>query len=267
MESPVTFASGGILADVSAGIRARQLWLDFGWLDVKLKYRRTVLGPFWMTLSFAVSVAALGLVYSSLFGIDIEDFLPYLACGLAIWTLIASMVVEGCTSFTSAQSLILQYNHPLSVHVLRPITRNAIMFAHTLAVLILLGIVFGVDFSWTSLLAIPAFALILANGLWIGILLGVACARYRDLPQIVMMVINVVFFVTPVFWRKDMLGSRGFIADYNPFYHFVDIFRASLIGDVATAQSWLIVASITVGGSVVTLLVANRHLRRVSYWL
>lgn len=256
-----------VLADWKAGLAHVGYWWRFGLLDIKLRYRRTVLGPFWVTISFAVSAAALTIVYSTLFGISARSFFAYLISGLAIWGLIGGLVTEGCMTFINCAHMIQEHRLPLLSHALRTVVVGFLVFLHNLLVAVAAVLLFGVGVGWATLLTLPGLALVLFNGLWVAVLLGMLCARFRDLPQIVGVLVTVSFFVTPVFWYKTQLGSRAYIADLNPLYAFLELVRSPLLGQLPPARSVLIAALVTVVGWAATLVFATRFQRKLTYWL
>ena len=118
------------LLDLVQGARAFRLWGLLAWQDVRQHYRRSLIGPFWITISMGIMVTALGLLFSTVFNTNLADYLPFLATGLVIWSLIASMVNEGCGTFINAESIIKQIKLPLSTHGYRVACRALIIFAH-----------------------------------------------------------------------------------------------------------------------------------------
>jgi ABC-type polysaccharide/polyol phosphate export permease len=255
------------VADLGEAVRLSRVWLVLGWLDVRLRYRRTVLGPFWMILSFAAVACAMGYIYATLFRVAIADYLPYLIAGLAVWAFLQSMISEGATVFVGASSTILEHRLPLSLHVLRMLTRNTIVFAHSLTVVVLLALLFHVRYGTQALAIIPGIALLVLNGCWFGLLAGMLCTRYRDAAQVVQLLLQLVFFITPVFWRRDMLGARAFVADVNPIFHLIEIVRAPLLGQTAQPSSWIFVGAMTLAGWTITLIAGSIWFKRITYWL
>ena len=256
-----------VLADWKAGLADYKFWWRFGLLDVKLRYRRTLLGPFWLTLSFGVSVMALTLVYSMLFNVTAGTYFTYLIVGLAVWGLISTLLIDGCQTFVKHSQLILQQPLPILVHALRSVVSSFLVFAHNLVIVIIALAVSGVGVSWRTALAIPAIAVILVNGVWVALLLGLICARFRDLPQLVALLVNIAFLVTPVFWYKHMLADRAYFVDLNPLYAFLEFVRSPLLGQLPTPTSVWVVMAATLGGWLLTLLVALRLQPRLTYWL
>jgi ABC-2 type transport system permease protein len=256
-----------VLADWRAGLAGYPFWWRFGLLDIKLRYRRTLLGPFWVTLSFGVSAVALTFVYSMLFKVAAESYFAYLIVGLAVWGLLSTLLIDGCTTFVRHSQLIQQQPLPILAHALRSVVGNFLVFAHNLMVVVIALAVAGVGVGWPTLLAIPALAVILLNGVWFAMLLGMLCARFRDLPQLVAVLVHVAFLVTPVFWYKDMLAGRARFVDLNPLYAFLELVRAPLLGQLPPLMSVQVVLVATIGGWLLTFLVALRLQPKLAYWV
>ena len=267
--APEAAPSQGMLAlhDLVQGARSRHLWGMLGWQDVRRRYRRSVLGPFWLTISMGVLVAALGTLYGMLLRVELVDYAPFLALGFIVWALISGVITEGCTAFIGAEGIIRQVGLPLSVHVYRLIWRNFLILCHNSVVFVIVAAIFGVWPGWAGLLAVPGLALLCLNGIWAGLLLGIICARFRDLPPIAASVVRILFFVTPIIWMPELMPGRAFVLDFNPFYHLVEVVRAPLLGKVPGLGSWLVVLGITVAGGLVAFEFFRRYRWRVAYWV
>ena len=268
---PVPSQTALALADIIEGARASHLWGLLGWQDIRRRYRRSVLGPFWLTISMGVLVAALGTLYGALLKVESAVYVPYLALGFIVWTLVSGLITDGCTAFISAESIIKQTNVPLSVHVYRMVWRNLIIFFHNAAIFVVVAALFAVWSGWTGLLALPGLVLLCLNGIWVGLLLGIVSARFRDVPPIAASVVRILFFVTPIIWMPDLMPGRALmlavVLDFNPFFHFVEIVRAPLLGQAPDLVSWLAATGIAIGGWAVTFALFRRYRRRIAYWV
>lgn len=253
--------------DLLIGMGAMQVWGTLGWHDIRQRYRRSVLGPFWFTLSTAIMVIVLGALYSTLLNQEITDYLPYLAVGLVLWQYLASSVNEGCSAFIGSAYLIKQIRLPLTVHVCRIVWRNFVILLHSLPVVVLLLIAFG-RWPGTEFLLVPlALLLLLLHGVWVGIVLGVLCARFRDIPPIVINLVQVAFFFTPVMWSPEILKDRAWVAEYNPLYHLIEIVRAPIIGRPIHIESWAWSIAFLIIGFGFAQYLLKRYRNRVPYWL
>jgi lipopolysaccharide transport system permease protein len=253
--------------DLIMGIRATRIWGTLGWHDIKQRYRRSVLGPLWFTLSTLIMVAVLGGLYSTLLHQNIRDYLPYLACGLVVWGYIAAVVNEGCTAFIGAGYLIKQMRIPLTVHVCRIVWRNFAIMLHSLPVLVILLMAFGHWPTWEFLLVPFALFLLLLHGVWIGIVLATLCTRFRDIQPIVTNLIQVIFFFTPVMWSPEILKDRAWVAEYNPLYHIIETVRAPLTERPIHANSWEWSIGLLILGFALAQYLMHRSRDRIPYWL
>lgn len=253
--------------DIVQGFRHWPLWRRMGWQDVVLRYRRSMLGPFWLTLSTGIMVVTLGLLYGGIFNISTQEYLPYLTMGLLTWSLITGAVTEGCQTFIDAEWLIRQVDLPLSLYPMRITWRNLIIFLHNAPIFVVMALIFPIPLGWVMLLAIPGLIVLLANVLWCATLLGMLVARFRDLAQIVNSLLQVAFFVTPIFWSPAQMPNRQLLINGNPFYHFIEVVRGPLLGKAPTLLNWEVVLLITVVGHVVTFFFYRRFYGRIAYWI
>jgi ABC-2 type transport system permease protein len=140
--------------DLRQGWHQRALWGHLGWQDIKQRYRRSVLGPLWISISMGVIALGLGILYSLLFQTDITTFLPHVAVGLLIWNFISGCILEGSEVFIANEGLIKFLPAPLSLHVYRLVWRQTLFFLHNLVIWAVLMIVFPHPLSWTLVLAV-----------------------------------------------------------------------------------------------------------------
>ena len=256
------------LADFTEGISAWHMWGRLGWQEIRRRYRRTVIGPFWTTLSLGVFILVLGVVWAKLWNQDTRTYLPFLCAGMLAWSLVSTIITEGGTAFTSGESLIKQLRFPYTILCCSLAWRNLIVFFHNLLIFVAIAVYAGVPINGASLLVVPGLALVWINAIWVATLLGRLCARYRDLQQLITSILQVALFVTPIFFTPDQLGPRfRRIVDWNLMFHYVDIVRSPLLGRTPAAWSWFMVGFATIFGWGITLWTYGRFRRRVPYWL
>jgi len=253
--------------DFREGILSLHVWPTLSWQEIRQRYRRSTLGPFWLTLSMGAMIGGMGPLYGRLLGQDVSSYLPLLAVGIVVWQLLAALINDGCNVFISAEQFIKQMKMPFFMHVMRMVARNAIVFAHNFVVVIIVFLFFPVQTQWWSVLALLGVLAALLNGIWIGALLGLLSARFRDIPQIVSSVVQIAFFLTPVMWTKNMLGRKQWVAELNPFFHYLDVIRAPLLGQLPSIYSWVFVLAFTTFGFAITALVFAKYRSRIAYWL
>lgn len=247
------------------------LWLTLGWRDIRARYRRTYLGPFWTSLSAAVLIFSLGGVYSILWGVDITEFLPYFSAGYLSWQFILSVTNEGGSALLNNHDVIRSLRIPYSIHIMRLLWRNVLVFAHGLVVHVIVLFWLSGGLEWTNLLFFVGLALNLLNGLWVSLLLAIICARFRDIMQVVASVMQVMFFITPIFWPKERVQSEPFVefvlVTVNPMFHLIDVMRQPLIGKVPELETYVFLSLAAFFGIMLTLAFVGKVYKRVAYWV
>jgi ABC-type polysaccharide/polyol phosphate export permease len=261
--SPVEAA----VADLLAGLSKGWMWSAMALQDIKLRYRGSILGPFWLTLSTLIMVAAMGGIYARLFSMDLARYLPFLAIGLVTWQFISSAINDGCQTFLSSQQIIQQARVPFSVHVWRTVCRNLIVLLHSAVILPIVFIIFPTPIDWHIITTVLALAVLTINAFWIALLLGMISARYRDIPPIVASAVQVIFFVTPIFWPPESLGSWQQLLPINPLFAAMDVVRAPLLGTQPLAYSWTSLMLVTLLGSFCTFVAFVKFRSRIAYWV
>jgi len=253
------------IEDLVRSYKTLPMWFHIGTENVKLKYRRSILGPTWLVLTTIIRVLGLGFIYSALFKIPLSEYLPYVAVGLIAWGHISAYIIQGCGVFTKHRKLILNTNLPITSYVFKTIVEELFSFGHQLSILIGIYLLWPFYLNLNIFWAIPAILLIQLNGIWIGIVLGFACSRYRDIPNIVNSLMQLLFLITPVFWMPKLLIEKAVFVDFNPVYHYLRIIRAGLLGETPELTSWLVVVSITIFGCILALGILNRFRYRLAY--
>ena len=245
------------------------LALYLGWQDVKDTYQRSTLGPLWITLGLGIQVATIGLVFGLIFGIDLAVYFPFLAISLILWTFLVSAINESTTAYVSSQQIVKQMYVPSFFPVLRVLSKNAIIFFHNLAIILLVLIVFRINPGVGVVLFIPGLALVLVVIYAVSTVAGVVSTRYRDFPPIISSVLMVSFYLTPIIWMPSSLPEqfRAIILTFNPFYHLMELVRAPLMGGVASGLNWAAATGLAIGVGLFASWVSKKYSWKIVYWL
>lgn len=238
--------------------------------DIRIRYRRSVLGPLWITLSMAISVFSMGFLYSHLFHHNMATYFPFLASGMLAWALISVLITDATEGFISSTGLIKQIKLPYSVYVHRIVWRNFLIFFHNLLIFIPIVIIFHktTHLNFNTLLLIPHLAILYINAFCYGLILAIICARYRDLPQLIKSLIQIIFFLTPVMWSPQLLPDEyQTLILCNPFYDFIELLRAPLIGTTLPGLEYAIIGITTLLGLGVSIILFSKYRARIIYWL
>ena len=262
------------VADLRQGLSQRELWLSLGWQDIKQRYRRSTLGPLWITIATGVMAVALGLLYSILFQIPLAEFLPHVTVGLIMWGFISGCIKEGAEVFIANEGLIKQLPSALSVHVYRLVWRQFLFLCHNLVIWVVLMVVFPRPLGWELLLSVLGLAVLMVNGVWVSMLFGILATRFRDIAPLLDSMVQLLFYMTPIVWTTQTLyeqggqiADRARIAEINPLYHYLEIVRAPMLGQSVDAYHWWVVLACTAVGLLLAFVALRRFRSRVPYWV
>ncbi|MCA1393346.1 ABC transporter permease [Bradyrhizobium sp. IC3123] len=255
--------------DLWLGLFRRELWGRLGWLDVKRRYRRTTIGPFWTSITLAIYTFSVGFVGAALWHQDIFEYLPFLVSGMVVWMLVSSIAMESCNMFIAGQALFRNIRFQYSILAYALVWRNFLVLLHNFVVYFLVVVALKPSLlSFTLLLVFPGLALVILNGVWISLFLGLVCLRFRDVPQLVSSAIQISMLITPLFWPADTLTGvrRILFVESNPLYHVIDVVRGPLVGRVPGAISYVVMIVMCIGGWWLTYAMFKRFRRRIAYW-
>jgi len=243
-------STGGVgeaALDIGRAVKGVQLWASLAFQDIAARYRGSLLGPWWITLTMAALITGMSLLYSQLMHLSLQQYVPWMSCGIVLWGFINSTITEGCESFFAAAPIIRQTSLPLFTFVLRTVVRNVLVLGHNLLIIAAVAVIFHFWREIRPLELLLGAVVVLLNLTWIVTLIALASARFRDVPQIVIAAMQVALFITPVFWRPDQLPGRPVILVFNPFYHLIEVLRAPLVGATASHALAVTLAMAAVG--------------------
>ncbi|MBV9521068.1 MAG: ABC transporter permease [Hyphomicrobiales bacterium] len=260
----------GILGfrDLIDGARQWRLCHLLATADMRRRFARSKLGQFWIMLSSAIYISAIGVVWSQLWRQPAQEILPYVAVGMMVWQLISGIINDATTTLQASNNFFLNQYTSTSAIIYSVIYRNVFIFALNMIFPLLICLGLGVRFTTHSLVSLPGAFLLIICCTWMAIIIAIFCARFRDIVQIVSSIIQIVFFLTPILWKPELLPpeSRA-IVDWNPFAVLISIVRDPLLGRPVPAEYWGAACLLAVGGLLLSLPFYGRFRRRLVYWL
>jgi ABC-type polysaccharide/polyol phosphate export permease len=255
------------LQDVKKSISQYRIWLGLGLLEVKQRYRRSVLGPWWISISKLIFVAAMGKIFSRIFSQNLAEYVPFFTAGFLLWSFISNTINESTDLFKASSGFIKQVKLPYNLYVLKFLTRNIIFLAHNFVVYFLVLWFFKLNPGWNLLLAIPGLLLLIVNIYWISMLVALISTRFRDMVPIINSFLQIMFFVTPISWMPKLLGENSIVVKLNPFVYFLDIVRQPLLGMSPAPISWIVNICMALVGLWLTLSVFSSARARIPFWV
>jgi lipopolysaccharide transport system permease protein len=254
--------------DFIESLKRWQLWWLLGYNDVRQRYRRSRVGQLWITISMGIFVIAIGPVYAILFNTELKEFLPYLTVNIVVWGFISSMINDACTAFIQSDGYIRQERIPKIGFLFRILARNVLILGHNALLIPLVFIAFGKSVGLVVFLAIPGLIIVTVTCLLMALFLATICSRFRDFPQIVANVVQVAFFLTPIFWqRKQILADYHFVVDYNPFASLLSVVSSPILGKVPTMFEYTMCLVMALVVGIVAVPFFARYRARIVYWL
>ena len=255
------------LEELKDGFTSHERWLYMAVQDIKLRYRRSMIGPWWVTISTGVMVMMLGFLWSHIFGADLENYLPFFAVGFVIWGWMSGQILDAAGGYFQFQGIIKQMRLPFPIFTLRLNVRQTIILAHNALIILLVLLFMGQGLNWVSLIAIPNLVLIQLNLTLLSIVVTIFCSRYQDMTQVVNVGTQIIFFFTPILWQVDTLKNRMYLAEMNPIYHWIEMIRAPLLGHLPSMNNYLWSVASLIFLSFLASYYLGRYRSRISYWL
>ncbi|MBU6151876.1 MAG: ABC transporter permease [Chloroflexi bacterium] len=257
------------IADLIEGARGWRSWLFLASEAVKSQYRRTVLGPWWITLQAALFIVGLSVLFGAILDVETSGFLPYVALGWITFNFMAGCVRGATTAFVNAGLSIISARQPLSRLVFRLVMVEFIQLLHNLLIVAVLIIVGWIPVQPASLLAVPAIAVLVLNAIFGTLWLAPLVARFRDVGPIVASALQVLMFFTPIFWTTSSLDTtqKALLLTWNPFAYFVELVREPLLGTSAPIAILAGTALITIANVAIGVVVFARTRSRIPYWV
>lgn len=240
-----------------------------GWQDVRQAYRRSAIGPFWITGGMAVQIGAMGMVFALIFKTPMQEYLPFLATSIILWGYLAGVINDGCLSFINAESIIKQLRIPMYVHVVRTVWKQLATLAHNFAILPFVFLVVWKGVSWSAFAFLPGLLLLTINVAWIAFLLAMLSARFRDIPQVVTSVMTILYFVSPVMWQPSLIPPEAahILLGFNPMYHLLQIVRLPILGQLPTLENWLLSLGFALAGWLAVYFAMRKFKTQIAYWV
>ena len=258
---------GEALDDIMAGFAKWRIWVALSWQEFIATYRRSFFGLAWVILSFAGFVFVKLVIFSSLIATDDAKFYnAYLLVGLYLWIYFSTVMNSAPDTFISASGWIRSEPLPFSIYILKAIMREFYNFALTFAVVIaaFLDLNFPIhERGWLSLFAVVFFFM---NAFAIKLLIGLVSARFRDIAHFIKALMLPLMFLTPIFWLPSQMPGLMKYLWWNPFYHYLEIFRMPLLTGEFPMQSWIFVSIVFAIVSLSAFLLFARFRQRIVFW-
>jgi len=243
-------------------------WLYLSYYDIYKRYRRSKLGQVWIVLSTIVLTLSISLIYSKLFGLNFLDYFIFLVQSLCLWIFIKETIQDSLNVFYQNKIFLLneKWNH--LIMIFRVLLRNIIIYGHNLIIIIILNIFFSKEFSSFGLLIFFLNFFLIIPFLFSVCLIGsIFVTRFRDLEIIISNFLQLLFFITPILYKKTFLGSYDWIVDYNIIAIIMHFVNCPLTLEFPSFVTYVIIFTISAIFITFSAVLYNLKKKRINYWL
>ncbi|WP_306250411.1 ABC transporter permease [Parvularcula sp. IMCC14364] len=253
--------------DIWSGLLQWRLWTALSKEDLRQRYQRTVFGVAWLFLSFGMFVLVKVVIFERLSNVQDISFAVFLCSGFLVWQFITGSISEGCVIFMSSSNWLKGTKIPISVFIFQSITGNLVTFFFSSIIVAAVVVWQGVDITPVMFWTIPALLIFIINAVWVHLFLGCICARFRDLQHFISSVMRIMLFLTPILWVPTSMGRLGEYVWWNPFTHYLEIFREPILRGEVPVGSWIVVLCITVVGWALGVTLYALCRRKIIFWI
>jgi ABC-type polysaccharide/polyol phosphate export permease len=259
-------------ADFNRSWKERNSWMLAAVRVLGNRYKRTYLGPWWITFSSLLFILGLSQLRIGLRGGDLKESLSYVGLGFIIFGLIIGGIQSGASVFAGGGDAMLTSRLPISSLILRNNFEQVLDFLHDAVAILVIIIVFDIAFSWRWIESLIAVALIVLSGIGVGMWLGPLANRFRDVGPLISAFTRILFFLTPIFWSIDMVSENGreYLAWYNPITYQLLAFRDPILGSIHNPPIGIsplgITAILALVNLVLGFIVFSKYRTRQVYW-
>ena len=255
--------------DLSDSIKKIVLPLTLGKQDIGLRYKRSILGPFWITINILILSSCLSFVFGFILKQDLKILFPHLFFGLIFWNFLTQTINDGCIVFSGNAHMLQQVKIPYIILIFRVLIRNTYILIHNAITFPIIIFIFNVNVNLNLFLFLPNFLLVLLLLFFLCIIIGIFNARFRDVENIVQNLLNVCFYLTPIFWSLDLLkdSKYQFLIVLNPFYHLLELLRAPFLGLSVSLINYLFVICLTIILFTFAMYLFLKFKKRIVYWI
>ena len=256
------------IKDYSDGLKKYEIFKTLAVFDLIQKYRRSVIGPFWVTISTLFAIIVIGPLYSKLFNQSNLAYIHYLSISFILWVWISNTLNESCNLYIESSGYLREFNLPKSIYIYRLVLKNILIFFHNIIIIIILTIFFPPQNVLQIIYSLFGLIFLILNLIFISNIISILGARYRDFHQIQSNIIFLLFFITPIMWNIDMLGNKKYLAYINPVYIYIEAIRAPLLNiNNEYKLIWIILIIYTIILFFISSFLFGKFKNKIIYWI
>jgi len=257
--------------DIARSAALWPIWARLGLQDVRLKFRRSAIGPAWIFINLAILVVSIGFIYANLLGQEPRQFIPYLTIGMILWAYLTNSIIDGGNAFVHSEGYIKQISLPIYVYLFRFFVSITATMLITMCAFVIVAVLYRLPVGLGTLLAVPGLLMLMATSLLLIAIFAHLNARFRDVAHLASVAMQVLFYVTPVIFPAHLLQNRGrlaWIVELNPMFHLLEVVRRPLLSNSAAEwHSYLVAVGIIAVLGTVSMVLVRVYGRRIVFAL
>lgn len=255
--------------DFTSSFAYWRIFCLFGIHDIRKRYIRSNLGQLWITLSIAVQILCIGVIWGYMFKIPMESYLPYLATGMVFWNFVVITLTEGASVFINFSPYMKELSIPKLSYVNSLIVKNIIILLHNAVILVPIYFYYSVNISLDRiLLAVFGIILMTIFSYLVIIPMALLCLRFRDIPNIIISTVPMLLYITPIMWKIDLIPVKyHHYMIFNPITVFVSLCRDPLLGTAINSNNYIVAILYITIFFIIAAFLFSKFRSRIVYWL
>jgi ABC-type polysaccharide/polyol phosphate export permease len=250
----------------------RFFWFSLVKMDLRTRYRRSVLGMGWSLLHPIAMTLIICTMFRHIFGSNnVRDYAPFLLAGLACWQYILVATLQGCQCLFQGESYIRQYPAPIAIYPLRTALGGAIHFMLALCVVVALTWFLHGFGNLPALVSLaPALVLLLVLGWSLAVLAAFANVYFQDTQHLAEVVFQLLFYATPIIYDEKLLRDTHmeWLLRWNPFVSILRLVRQPILeGRIPSPMTYATATFVVLAAAAAATMVLGRLQRRLVFYL
>lgn len=259
-----------VLADWYRSVVNLNLSLMLAFADIKQRYRRTVLGPIWLTFSFSFTLLGMGLLFGTVFKQNLKEYFYYLMAGYVFWVFILSAISESCYTYIESTPLIRQLEIPYSTYIARVFFRNIIILLHNILLVVLAFWIIDKPVQVPTLEVVVRFLLSIYCLYQLCAIVANLAGRFRDLSQIINQGLQLLFYLTPIIWNVEQVSNTSILSklvNFNPMFYIIQGLRSILDNSIMSDIDLIILITMSLVFTMVNYETFKKFYKEIAFYV
>lgn len=239
--------------------------------DLISRYRKSKLGVLWSMLTPLGLSLIVGGVYSIIFGADPKEFIPTLFAGLNPWIFLSGTAEAGTGAFLAAEGYIKQTTVDAQIYPLRTTLGAFVNLLYSVLAFFCIYLFLQPNaFGPRMLMCIPGLLIMFLFSLGIANIVSIVNLNIRDYQPLQSLILQGLFYATPVIYPKERLAEKGFaiIYEVNPFYYILDVVRTPMLGmELPSLNTYLVAIVLATAAFLGGVFVVMKNKRTIAFKL